>query len=139
MGEDEIEGVVGKRQVLAVGLAQIGLEPLLREVLARQRDRRRGQIDAGDERAASGEPDEIGAGAAADVEHALAAIAVEVDQPQQMVQLLEVVLIEVGEEPRRADRMRRDLEIVDVLVPVVADVGSRWRRAGEMTRRTTIG
>ena len=40
------------------------------------------------------------------------------------MQLLEVILVEIGEEARRADRMRRDLEIVNVLVPVVADVGS---------------
>ena len=100
------------------------MQPLLREVLPRQRDRRRRQVDAGDDGAALGEPDEIGAGAAADVEHAAAAIPVEVDQPQQVVQLLEVVLVEIGEEPRRPDRVRRDLEIVNVLVPVVADVGS---------------
>ena len=37
-----------------------------------------------------------------------------------MVQLLEVILIEVVEEPARADRMRRDLEIVNVAVPVLA-------------------
>ncbi len=41
-----------------------------------------------------------------------------------MMQLLEVVLIEVGEEPRRSDGMRRDLEIVNVPVPVLANVGS---------------
>ena len=65
-----------------------------------------------------------------------AAIPVEVDEPQQVVQLLEVVLVEVGEEPRRPDRVSRDLEIVDVPVPVVADVGS----CGDpnVTRRTTI-
>ena len=128
MREHQIERVVGERQVLAVGLAQIRLQPLLREVLPRQRDGRRRQVDAGDDGAAPGEADEIGAGAAADVEHAAAAIAVEVDQPQQMVQLLEVILIEIGEEARRADRVRGDLEIVNVLVPVVANVGSGGTR-----------
>ncbi len=87
-----------KRQVLAVGFAQVRLEPLLREVLAGQRDRRRREIDAGDERAALREAREIGAGAAADFEHTLAAVAVEVDEPQQVVQLLEVILVEIGEE-----------------------------------------
>ena len=51
--------------------------------------------------AALGEPDQIDAGAAADVEHRLAAHAVERDQAQQVVQLLEVVLVEIGEEARR--------------------------------------
>jgi len=32
-----------------------------------------------------------------------------------------MVLIEIVEEPARADRMPRDLEIVDVLFPVLAD------------------
>ncbi len=52
---------------------------------------------------------------------ALPAVAVEVDQPQQMMQLLEVILIEIVEEPARADRMPGDLEIVDVPFPVGAD------------------
>ena len=102
---------------------KIRLQPLLREILARQRDRGRRQIDAGDDRAAARETHQIGAGAAADFEHAPAAVAVEVDEPQQVVQLLEMILIEIGEEARRADRMRRDLEIVNVPVPVLADVG----------------
>ena len=37
MRVDEIERVVGKRQLLAVGFAQVGLQALLREILARQR------------------------------------------------------------------------------------------------------
>ena len=57
-------------------------------------------------------------------------IAVEVDQPKQVVQLLEVVLVEIGEEARRAHRVVRDLEIVDVMVPVAADLGGRRAAAG---------
>ena len=86
--------------MLAVGFAQVRLEPLLREVLSGQRDRRRREIDAADDGAALREAGEIGAGAAADVEHTLAAIAVEVDEPQQVMQLLEVILVEIGEEAR---------------------------------------
>ena len=74
-------------------------------------------------RAALGEPRQVGPGAAADVEDLLAAIRVEVDQPRQMVQLLEVVLIEIGEELPRPGRVGADVEIVDVMVPVVADGG----------------
>ncbi len=47
---------------------------------------------------------------------------VEVNQPRQMVQLLEMILIEIGEEARGADRVAGDLEVVDVMIPVVADL-----------------
>ena len=50
------------------------------------------------------------------------AIAVEVDEPQQVMQLLEVILVEIVEEPARPDRMPRDLEIVNVMLPVGADL-----------------
>ena len=42
-----------------------------------------------------------------------------------MVQLLEMIFLEIGEEARRPDGMPGDLEIVDVLIPVGADVGCR--------------
>ena len=121
----QIEGVVGKRQLLAVGDLERAAQPLLREVGARQLDRRRREIDAGDVGAAFGEPREIDAGAAADFEDRRPAVAVEVDEPQQVVQLLEVILVEIVEEPARSDRMPRDLEVVDVPVPVGADVVDR--------------
>ena len=54
-----------------------------------------------------GEADEVDAGAAADVEHAAAALAVEIDEAQQVVQLVEVVLVEIGEEPGRPRRVAR--------------------------------
>ena len=40
------------------------------------------------------------------------------------MELLEMVLIKVGEEARRAHGMRRDLEIVNVLVPILANIVS---------------
>ena len=121
MRVDEIEARVRERQALAVRLAQVRLKPLLSEVLLRERDGGGGEIDAGHHGAATRESDEIRAGAAPDVEHAPAAIAVEIHEAQQVMQLLEVVLVEIGEEARRADRMLRDLEVVDVLIPVFAD------------------
>ena len=63
---------------------------------------------------------EVHAGAASDVEHTPAALPVEVHEPQQVVQLFEVILVEIGEESRGSDRVRRDGEIVDVRVPVPA-------------------
>ena len=41
MRVDEIERVVGKRQLLAVGFAQVSLQALLLEILACEDDRRR--------------------------------------------------------------------------------------------------
>ena len=100
------------------------VSPCCAKFSLRQRDRRRRQVHAGDDRRPLGEPHQVGPGAAADVEHPLAAIGVEVDQPRQVVQLLEVVLIEIGEElPRARTGWRADVEIVDVVVPVVANGG----------------
>ncbi len=86
------------------------------------------QIHARDHRAAAREPDEVGAGATSHFQHRPAAIPVEADQPRQVVELLEVILVEIGEEPRRSDRVLRDLQIMNVLVPVVADSRVRWGR-----------
>ena len=87
--------------------------------------------------AAFGEPRQIDAGAAADFENRAAAIAVEVDEPQQMVQLLEMILIEIVEEPARSDRMPGDLEIVDVPFPVRAHLVDR-RHADTYYRPTGL-
>ena len=106
VGIHEVERLVGERQLLAVGLAQIRGQPLLPEVLSRERDRGRREIDARHVGAPFGEPDEVRPGAAADFEDALSTVAIEVDQPRQVVQLFEMVLIEIGEETRRAHRMR---------------------------------
>jgi hypothetical protein len=46
------------------------------------------------------------------------------NEAEQMMQFLEVVLIEVREESRRSDGMRRDVEIVNVPVPVLSNGGS---------------
>ena len=77
-------------------------------------DGRRGEVDAGDVGAAFREPRQIDAGAAADFENRSAAIAVKVHEPEQVMELLEMVLVEIVEEPARADRMPGDLEIVNV-------------------------
>jgi hypothetical protein len=41
------------------------------------------------------------------------------------VQLFEMILVEIREEPRRTDRMGRYLEVMNVSVPVLADVSRR--------------
>src|SRR4029079_8194600 len=101
--------------------SEVPSEPLLREIAPRQCDRRRGKVDAGDAGAASGEPRQVDPGAAADFQNRSSAVAVKSDEPQQVMQLFEVVLVEVVEEAAGADWMRRDLEVVNVAVPVRTD------------------
>ena len=72
-----------------------------------------------------GQVQQIVAWTAADVQNRSAAIAVKVHEPEQMVELLEMVLIQVVEKPARSDRMPRDLEVVNVPVPIGPDVGRR--------------
>src|ERR1700704_4174964 len=96
------------------------MEALLLEIRARQNDRRRSEVDTGDVGAALREPGEIDAGAAAHFDHPAPAPAVKVHEVNQMVELFEMVLIEIVEEPARADGLLRDLQVVDVPVPVFA-------------------
>ena len=60
-------------------------------------------------------------GAAADFENLPAGVAVKVDEPEEMVELFEMILIEIVEKAARSDRMPGDFEIVNVAVPVVAN------------------
>ena len=75
----------------------------------------------GHPRAAARKAHQIHAGAAAHVEHGLAGQPVKGHQPQQVMELVEVILVEVVEEPGRARRVPRNRQIVDVLVPVAAN------------------
>jgi hypothetical protein len=93
------------------------------EILPCQVDGRRGQIDAGDTRAAPREPHQVGPDAAADLEDALARKAVEVHEQGQVVQLVEAVVLEIVEEFSRSHRVGGHLEVVDARVPVRGDVG----------------
>jgi len=52
------------------------------------------------------------------------AIAVKVNEPDEMMQLLEMILIEIVEKPAGSDGVSRDLEIVDVPVPVSTNLFS---------------
>ena len=119
--------------MLAVRDVKIALKPLLREVRARERNRRRRHIDAGDDRPAFGKPRQVDTGPAAHFENRFASAAVKRDEPQQVMELFEMILIEIVEEAARADRLAADLEIVNVLVPVRADLvdgghGSNYSR-----------
>src|SRR4029453_3390677 len=98
---------------------------LLFEIRFREADRGRGQINPRHACASTGEPRQVHASAAPDLEDRAAAVAFEVHEPEQVMELFEMVLIEVVEESARADRVPRDLEIVYVPVPVLADCVSR--------------
>src|SRR6476620_6825994 len=92
----------------------------MREVGFRQFNRRVRDVYPRHGRAALREPGEIYCGPATDLEYRFAAISVEIDEPQQMVQLFEVILIEICKELARSNRMAGDREIVDVPLPVGA-------------------
>ncbi len=65
--------------------------------------------------AAAGKAHQIHARAAAKVEHRLAGQPVKGHQPQQVMELVEVIFVEVVEEPGRSGRVTRNRQIVDVL------------------------
>ncbi len=101
------------------------------DVLARQRNGRVRDVDAGHPRAAARKPHQIHSRPAADVEHGLAGQPVKWHQAKQMMELVEVVFVEIVEEPGRTRLMTRDRQIVDVLVPVTANPAvDAIRRAG---------
>ena len=126
---DEIEGVVWKRQRFAVGDAEVAAQPLLFEVGACEIDRRAGNVDPGNIGAALRKPGQVDASATPDLENAAPSVTVKADETRQVMKLLEVILIEVVEESARPDGMTRDLEIVDVLIPVRPNVV--YRRHGQ--------
>ena len=108
--------------MLAVCHAELAPKTLLLEVGLGELDRRPGEVDARHCRAPLREPRQVDPRAAADLKNRPAATLVEVYEAQQMVELLEMILIEIVEEPARADRMAGDLEIVNMPLPVVADL-----------------
>jgi hypothetical protein len=111
--------------MLAIRDVEVALKTLLAEIRLREIDGGRGQVDTRHQCASPGEPGQVHAGTAPDLENRAAAIAFEVHEPEQVVELFEVVLIEVVKESTRPDRVTRDLEVVNVPFPVLADSVSR--------------
>ena len=97
MGVNEIERAVAERQMLAVCFAKVRRETLLLEVLPRQRDGR-GEISTPLTIAPPRANRTRSVPAPQPTSSTVPAIAVEIDQPQEVVQLLEVILVEIGEE-----------------------------------------
>src|SRR5438046_1891378 len=111
VSEDHVETIVLERERLPVRNLKAAGEPLLREVGGGETDRRSRDIHADDRGSALGKSRQVDAGAASDFEHRPAGVAVEVDEPQQVMKLFEVILLEVVEECSGADRVCRDVEI----------------------------
>ena len=99
MREHVVEVPGRKRQRLAVGDQQVGVKVAMSDVLARQRNRRVCNVDAGHARAAARKPHEIHSRPTAEVEHVFARQPVKWHQAKQVVELVEVVLVEIVEEP----------------------------------------
>ena len=125
---NQVKAVVGERQVLTVGHLKPAVQPLLVEVGTGQIDRRCGKVDACDLRAAFRETRQVDAGAAADLENRSAAVAVKVDERQQVMEFLEVIVIQIVEKAAGADRMPRDFQVVNMRVPVLTHVIGRRHR-----------
>ena len=111
--------------MLAVGDLEPAAKPLLLEVGAGQLDGGWGEIDAGDLGTAFRKPGEVDPSAAADFKNRSAAIAVKVHEPEQVMQLFEMILVQIVEEAARADGMPRNLQVVNVPVPVLTDLRRR--------------
>jgi len=118
---DQVEGRLRKRQLLGVGDVKLARQPLLGKIRPSEPDGRRSDIDSEGPRPTAGESRKIDTRTAADLEHGAPTVAAEVDQPGQMVKLLEMVLLKIIEEAPRSDRVPRDIEIVDVSLPVAAN------------------
>ena len=93
------------------------------EVPPGERDGRFRQVDAEDPRAAAGEPHEVGADAAPDLDQTLPLVATKVDHLGQIGKLVEPVIVELVEKRPRPDRLGGHFQIVDPLVPVGANAG----------------
>jgi hypothetical protein len=79
----------------------VGVEAAMGDVLARQRNRRVGNVDARHARAAARKPHEIHSRPAAEVQHGFAGQPIKWHKAKQVMELVEVVLVEIVEEPGR--------------------------------------
>ena len=96
------------------------MKALMGEVGFGQLNRRIGDVDPGHDGAAPGESGQIHGRPAANLQHRLAMVSVEVHEPEQMMQFLEMILIKVLKEAARPHRMLCDLQIVDMPFPISA-------------------
>jgi glycerol-3-phosphate dehydrogenase len=118
---DDVERPIVERKGLSIGLLQIHLDLRVTRVLPRELEGGLGEIDAGDQGAASREANEVGANPAADLEEGFSPIAFEIDEAGEVPELVEPILVEIGEELPGSRSVAGHLEVVDALVPVGLD------------------
>ena len=118
-----VEVRVFERERLAVALPEVSLaaQTVQLEIGPGQRDRLWCEVNPGDVGPAPGESHEVGSYATAHFQKPLAAKPIKIDQPRQVVQLVETIVIEVVKEPERPDWLVGHLQVVNTLVPVVGD------------------
>ena len=108
--------------MLAVCDGERTYEVLLREIRLRQVDGRLRDVHARYHGPTPGKTCQVDSGPAAHFEDAPAGVLFERDKFQQMVELFEVVLIEVVKEAARSNWMVGDFEVVNVSIPIVANL-----------------
>ena len=98
-------------------------------IAARERDGAVGEIDADHSRTGAGEAYDVGAYPAAYLQDSPVTMAVEIHGSGEVAKLVEAVLVKRVEEGERPDRLVGDLEVVDSVVPVLANSSGQWLHA----------
>ena len=118
---DDVERGVLERERLSVSELQLHRDLGEARVLPRQPERGPGEIDPGNQRTPLGEADEVGPDPAADLEERFSPEAFEIDETGEVAELVEPVLVEIGEEFPGSRRILGHLQVVDSIVPVLLD------------------
>ena len=118
---DDVERGVLEGEGLAVRELQVHLDSRVAPVLSRELERSLGKVDAGHDGAAPRETNEVGSDPAADLEEFFPGIPLEIDETGEVSELVEPVLVEIGEELFRPRRVLGHLQVVDPVVPVLLD------------------
>ena len=119
---DRVERPVGERRALGVPLEDAAGQLANLQVTARQANGRGRGIHAGDAGAGAGELDQVHAGSAANLQHALAAPRGRPHDVAQIRHLLVAIALELFEKFRGTDRRVDDLDVVDMRRPVALDI-----------------
>lgn len=118
---NDVERGVLERERFSVSELQFHRDPGVARVLPGELESGLGKVDTGHEGAAPREADEVGSDPAAHLEERPSPIAFEIDEAGQVTELVEPILVEIGEELLRPRSVGSHLEVVDPLVPVSLD------------------
>ena len=126
VGVYHVEVVVDERECFAVGDAQsVRGEVVKVEVATREGYGAVGEVDAGHTGAAASEAHHVGTDSATDFQDLSVTIATEVDRDGEVAKLVEAVIVERVEEGEGPDRLVGYGDVMDPLVPVVANAGGQ--------------